>query len=122
MTNRMFQVIVAGGIALAAPTCGGTVEVASHGATSGGGGTGGFPEETGVASTGGGGFPQEGAVSSSSGFGGFPQEGPAMILDAGLDAPGIFDAGHDAPICYPPQETAFMCPDGSIVDYDAGGL
>jgi hypothetical protein len=113
--NRMFQVIVLGGVSLAGLACSGSVEVASHGATSGNGGSGG-------AATGGGGFPQEGAIeaSSSSGFGGFPQEGPVMLPDAGPDAPLLFDAGTDAPTCFPPDETAFVCPDAGQAS-DAGG-
>lgn len=105
--NRMFQVIVLGGISLAGPACGTTVDVASQGATSGSSG-----------GSGAGGFPQEGAPPPSGlgGGGGFPQEGP-MILDAGFDSPMTSDAGDASPSCFPPDETAFACPDaGAATD------
>jgi hypothetical protein len=128
--NRMFQVIVAGGFSLTAYACGSSVKVAAAGAASGsGGGTaqttgGGFPQEGGLCipgestgpscPSGAGGFPQEGAASSStSGMGGFPQEGPAFP-DGGSDADG------DDGMCFPPEETAFACPDGSAAMSDAG--
>jgi hypothetical protein len=60
---------------------------------------GGFPEETGM------------AAPTSSGTGGFPFEGP--FPDAGYDAV-VFDASDGSPYCFPPEETAFACPDGSL--------
>jgi hypothetical protein len=101
--NRMFQVIVVGGISLTAHACGGTVDVTQGSGTgSGGMGSGGFPHE---------GRPSP-VTSSSGGFGGFPQEGPAMVFDAGADAPPQ-DAGPDG--CFPPIKTVFSCPDASSV-------
>jgi len=118
--NRMYQVIVVGGFALTAPMCGGTIEIASQGATSGG--TGGRASASASSSTGFGGFPEETgmAAPTSTGVGGFPSEGPAMT-DAGSDA-APFDASDGSPYCFPPEETAFACPDGSIPPpVDAGG-
>src|SRR5262249_33936370 len=118
--NRMFQVIVVVGISLTAHACGGTVQVAAQGSATG---SGGMPT-----TVGGGGFPQEGrtsltpsSTSGSGGFGGFPQEGPAMMFDAGVDAPMVLDAGHDG--CFMPIETAIACIDassGSDAASDAG--
>jgi hypothetical protein len=128
--NRMYQVIVIGGVALVGPVCGGTVTVANQGTTTGG--QGGFPDETGAPAmtTSGGGFPQEGFMPPSSSSG-FPTEGPASssssgfpnetdgvggappLMDGGSDATP-FDAPSDAPTCFPPEETAFQCPDGSV--------
>lgn len=107
--NRMFQVIVLGGISLAGPACGSTVKEASQGATSGAGGAGGgFPQEGA-----GGSFPQEGFMApSSSSSSGFPQEGAASSSSTGT---GPFDAGTDAPGCFP-DETDVACDAGAPVD------
>jgi hypothetical protein len=81
--NRMFQVIVVGGIALTADACGSPAAVADH-ASSGGGGHGG--------STASGGFPHEGAIAvssgssttaSSSGLGPFDPPDAGPLADSG---------------------------------------
>jgi hypothetical protein len=79
--NRMFQVIVLGGISLTAHACGGGAAVHAQGATTGSGGAGGASSS--VGGTGG---------ASSSGFpqvcGAIPDAGPDA-LDAGTDAHGF---------------------------------
>src|SRR5262249_27078006 len=84
-SDRMFQVIVLGGIGLTAAACSSDVSSTSEGPSpTTVSGTGGFPQEgfgpTTVSGTGG--FPQEGPASSGAGntttvtgTGGFPQEG-----------------------------------------------
>src|SRR5262245_54293263 len=92
-SNRLFQIIVLGGIGLvAAEACGSTVETQGN-AASGVGGAGGAGGSGGTGAGDVGGFPQEGPASgtTSSGMGGFPQEGPIMF-DAGFDPPDA-DAG-----------------------------
>src|SRR6185369_1384262 len=93
-SNRLFQIIVLGGIGLvAAEACGSTVETQDN-AAAGVGGSGGNPT--------GGGFPQEGPASSTSGgTGGFPQEGPVQ-LDAGFDVDPA-DADPDAADGFPQE-------------------
>lgn len=117
--NRMFRVIVAGGIALSATTpgliagCGGSVSTSSSDA---GHGADGFPVE-GVDASRLDAFPQETAQQpdafpqeTGQQVDAFPQEGPAFV-DAGFDAfpqegpnieAGFFDAGEAGF----PQETA----------------
>jgi hypothetical protein len=105
--DKMFQVIVAGGIALATPAvtaavagCGGSTTTASDG---------GFPTEGPQAADG---FPQETAAQPDA----FPQEGPPPQLDSGLvvdasDAAAATDGEtSDAP-CFP-QETALPLDSG----------
>ncbi len=120
--NRMFQVIVAGGVALTAHACGNTVEVASSGSTGAatGSSSSGFPFEgtTSPPTSGFGGYPQEGPAIIDGGFGGYPQEGPA-IIDSGSDAPVVSDGAADASDasqgCFP-METAIQCDAGSPGD------
>jgi hypothetical protein len=114
MQNRMFQVIVVGGIALVGHACSGTVSVADSGTTgsggaraSGAGGAGGSSSSVGF-----GGFPSETltmtgvtasvASSTSGGFGGFPLEGPQQLPDAGNDA--FVDASDATDASFPPFE------------------
>jgi hypothetical protein len=100
--NRMFQVIVAGGISLTGYACGSNVEVATQaGGTGSAAGTGGATPTGGV-----GGFPQ----TSGAGVGAFPQEGPPPF-DAGMNS------GDASSFCFPPDETDMVhpCPDGSIL-------
>jgi hypothetical protein len=117
--DRMFQVIVLGGVGLAG-ACGPTIvnPAATGSSVSGTGGTtatgmGGFPQNVGPAtsSSGAGGFPQEGSVSSS-GAGGFPQEGP-QIPDAGPDA--FADAAFDADAGFPMEGTPETCAELGVV-------
>jgi hypothetical protein len=112
MQNRMFQVIVVGGIALVGQACSGSVRVADSGTTgsgvggSGAGGAGGSSSSVGF-----GGFPSEtltmtgvttsASSSSTGGFGGFPTEGPQQI-DAGSDASANASDASDA--SFPPME------------------
>src|ERR1700689_1328210 len=97
--DRMFQVIVLGGVGLVG-ACGSSVVNSQASCTTGGGmggatgsttsGMAGFPQE-GASTTGVGGFPQETAsiTTTASGMGGFPQEGPAFP-DAGPDGAAGF--------------------------------
>jgi hypothetical protein len=82
--NRMFQVIVVGGIALTADACGSPAAVADN-ATSGSGGSAGS-----TASVGAGGFPTVFATSSSttassSGLGPFDPPDAGPLADGGGD-------------------------------------
>ncbi|HEY8039696.1 MAG TPA: hypothetical protein VIF15_07875 [Polyangiaceae bacterium] len=96
--DRMFRVIVAGGIALAATApglvagCGGSVATTGGGD---GGGTDAFPQEGPAQADA---FPQEtGAfvdVYVESSADAFPQEGPPLPPDSGTDAP-LVDTGSD---------------------------
>jgi hypothetical protein len=97
--NRMFQVIVVGGIALTADACGTGATVADHASSASGGSGSSGSSGTGVTLAGSGGslaFPHEGAapasstVASSSGF-------PPLMTDAGslVDAAGGGDAAAD---------------------------
>jgi hypothetical protein len=122
--EKMFRVIVAGGIALATPAttselvgCGGTTASVPGDGDGGGAGGGGFPAEGPVAGGGGGGgggggFPQEGAGGGGDPYdANFPQEGPAVFPDAGVDAEPLDAAdAADAP-CFP-QETALPLDSG----------
>jgi len=104
--DRMFRVLVLGGIALTA--CGGSVTTPSSG-TDSGTGQDGFPQEGPAQPDA---FPSETAQQVDA----FPSEGPAYI-DAGVDSaadggsdafpqegPAPLDSGSDVP-CFP-QETA----------------
>jgi hypothetical protein len=104
--DKMFQVIVAGGIALATPAvaaatvggCGGSTTTASDA---------GFPQETAQPDA----FPQETGAQPDA----FPQEGPPPPPDASSEVDAAdgavpLDAGDDAP-CFP-QETALPLDSG----------
>jgi hypothetical protein len=87
--NRMFHVIVVGGVSLVGHACGSAPEKASSEATSGGTAT------------------STSTSTSSEGFGGFPTFGGPPVVDAGSDAPtgdgSATDAGDGAPP-WPPIE------------------
>jgi hypothetical protein len=78
--DRMFQVIVVGGIALATNACGGDVSTSADGGGSDTGNTDGFPSEL--------------PTTIDSGYDGFPSELPGMIdAGPGQDAAPDQDAG-----------------------------
>jgi hypothetical protein len=121
--DRMFRVIVAGGIALAggAPAlvvgCGGSVSTSASDA-----GPDGFPQETAG--------PLRDASSQDAGsdVDAFPQEGPPPPVDAGLDG-HVADAGADVDAWFPQEgpniEAGFFDtghPETSSGGGDAAGL
>jgi hypothetical protein len=97
-SDRLFQVIVLGGIALVGGACGGRVVVDGDGSSGVGG-----ARSTGSGGSGVGGVPSSGPSfggfnPATTGQGGFPSEGP--VLDAGVDGfptegDPIADAGQD---------------------------
>jgi hypothetical protein len=124
--DRMFRVLVLGGIALTA--CGGATASTSSGTDSGTGADSGGGKDSGPGQDG---FPQEGPAQvdafpsetaqqidssvgvdagNDTGPDGFPTEGPAMI-DSGFVDTGAADVGSDVP-CFP-VETAL--PDAGCI-------
>jgi hypothetical protein len=102
MQDRLFRVIVLGGIGLVTGSCGGKVVVdeppAGAGAGVGGASSRSSHASSSAAQGGTGGYAQSSAIAGS---GGFPQEGPS------------FDAG---PPCFPSETAVNMCPDAGPLD------
>lgn len=113
--ERMFQVIVLGGMALVAvpiPTlvagCGGSIAKPDSAQPDAGHDTGSFPQE-GPPSFDSGAFPQETATQIDSGT--FPQEGLVVPVDSGFPQEGVDASGFDSGF---PQEGPAMIDSGTM--------